>query len=494
MFLLNAFAIFVSLLFFSPACTRVDTTQPDGAAPPAQLYTADALVIPSDEQSDDALTVTRRMDRATRTRDGQLPQLPPSEHLRRASVYQGNRAFEEAREHWRALIARYPEDVNVPTAHFGIGRTLFQERRYEEALPVFQKLGDSFPGTESGRDGFYYVAATLLRMNRPAEAAARYAEYLERYPQGERIENAYLNVIDSLREAGRFDDALPWIEKTRARFNNQPASTSALFARLRLDLARSDWTSALRAGDELSRLSLRGVNATSSEIAFLRAYALERSGQKEAAVRTYQGIPDAVGSYFGGRATARLKGLEGAAKQAASARESRVNAEARRAAANYPASYRDEILRAVQGRSLDPRLILAIMRQESGFNPRAKSQAGARGLLQLVPDTAAKYVQDAGVGRLHEDDLYRPDVNLKVAAAYLADLFRMFPGRTEAVVASYNGGEDNVERWVRRTAHDEPGIFTSEVGFTETKDYVNKVMANYRAYQQLYTEDLRPRR
>jgi soluble lytic murein transglycosylase len=70
----------------------------------------------------------------------------------------------------------------------------------------------------------------------------------------------------------------------------------------------------------------------------------------------------------------------------------------------------------------------------------------------------------------------------------------MFPGLHEAVAASYNGGEDNVARWVVRAVHKDPGIFTSEVGFNESKDYVNRVMANYRAYKILYTEDLSPRR
>jgi hypothetical protein len=69
----------------------------------------------------------------------------------------------------------------------------------------------------------------------------------------------------------------------------------------------------------------------------------------------------------------------------------------------------------------------------------------------------------------------------------------MFPGLPEAVAAAYNGGEDNVERWVRRAARNEPGVFTSEIGFFESKEYALKVMANYRAYQLLYTSDLRRR-
>ena len=85
-------------------------------------------------------------------------------------------------------------------------------------------------------------------------------------------------------------------------------------------------------------------------------------------------------------------------------------------------------------------------------------------------------------------------MNIPVGVEYLADLTRMFPNLPEAVAASYNGGEDNVARWVKRATQKDPGVFAAEVGYTESKDYVFKVMANYRAYKQLYTADLRRQR
>jgi len=484
-------------LVFALSCARVENTQPGGGVAPATTAAgeADAVVLSADDQSDGALAVTRRLDAEGRAAGGGLPRLAAPEHMRRAGIYHANRAFEEARAHWRAVVERHPSDANVPAAHFGVGRSLFQERRYEEALAVFQKLGDTYLQTPSGRDGFYYVAATLLRMDRPGEAAVRYAEYAERFPSGERVEAAYLNTIDSLREAGRPAESLPWIERARARFPGTATATNALFARLRLEISRGEWAAAVGTADELGRARLtREVNTNASEIAYLRAYALERSGQKEQAVRSYQSLADGIGSYFGGLSTARLKKLGGAAKTSAEAREARVRAEVRRAAGGYPAPHREALLRATKGRSVDPRFMLAITRQESGFRADAKSPAGARGLMQLVPDVAAKYATAAGLSNLREDDLYRPEVNIQLASVYLDELFKMFPGLPEAVAASYNGGEDSVARWVRRAGPEDPGIFTAEVGFNETKDYVHKVMANYRAYQLLYTEDLRPRR
>lgn len=483
-------------LALSPACMRAaEDASTASNTNTVTFETAEAVALSTEDQGEGALVVTRRMDRAEREGDSQVPRLSPQEHMRRAGVYHANRAFDEARAHWRAVIERHPTDASVPAAYFGIGRSLFQEKRYEEALPVFHKLGDDYQGTEAGRDGFYYVAATLLRMDRPGEAAARYAEYAEKFPQGERVENAYLNTIDSLREAGRPGDALPWIERTRERFAGKPAAVSALFALLRLEVARKNWASALRAADELGRVRLgRDVNATSSEIDYLRAFSLEGAGRREQAVKAYEAIPDGLGSYYGWRATERLRKLGGEARSSASRRDERVRAETRRASGNYPTPFRETLLRAAKEHSVDPRFMLAVMRQESGFNPRAKSPAAARGLMQLIPEVAEKYAPAAKLTNASEEDLYRPEVNIKLAAAYLADLNRMFPGLPEAVAASYNGGEESVARWVRRAVHDDPGIVTSEVGFTETKDYVNKVMQNYRAYKLLYNEDLTPRR
>ena len=485
-----------SLLALS--CARVGDAPPaaPSAGPAPYVLSGDeAPPLSPEEQTEDALALTRRADAEGRPGPGQLPRLTPQEHMRRAAIYHTNRAFEEARTHWRALIERFPQDANVPAAHFGIGRTLFQERRYDEALPVFEQLGERYSATPAGRDGFYYVAATLLRLNRFSEAAARYALYVERFPNGERIENAYLNIIDSLREAGRYDEALPWIERTRTRFRGTTNDTAALFARLRLDVARKDWSAALRAADELSRMSLtKAANVYANEVAYLRAFSLEMSGQKEQAARAYQGIADGVGSYFGGLATARLQKLGGQAKESAKAREEKALADAKRAAGNYPAPHREIILREAKRHKLDPRFVLSIMKAESSFNARAKSGAGARGLLQMTPDMATKYAPAARLGAVSEEDLYRPEINIPVASAYLADLFGMFPDLPEAVAASYNGGEDNAARWVRRAVHTDPGIFAAEVGFTETKEYVHRVLSNYRAYRLLYTDDLKPRR
>jgi soluble lytic murein transglycosylase len=130
------------------------------------------------------------------------------------------------------------------------------------------------------------------------------------------------------------------------------------------------------------------------------------------------------------------------------------------------------------------------MRQESVFKPLAKSPAGARGLLQLTMDVAQKYGPGAGLNALRENQLYQPETSITLGAEYLEQLSNMFPKMLEPVAASYNGGEDNVARWLERSKRTDPGVFTAEVGFEETKGYVQKVMSNFRVYKKLYTADL----
>jgi soluble lytic murein transglycosylase len=442
---------------------------------------------------DTELAHVRRLDREGRGADGKLIQLSSAEHLRRANVYMTNRAFAEARVHWQMILERYPTDANVPAALYGMGRSHAQERGYQQSLPYYERLTREFAQWKEGREGLFMLATSLLRMGRAAEAAPRYRAYTELYPQGERIEGAYLNVIDTLREAGKPEEAITWIARTRERFPGTATDTNALFARVRLDIAASDWAHALQTIDELRRRILqKDVMTTTEELAYLKAYSLERAGRTQEAITAYLMLTDRADSYHGWLATERLLAIKEAANRTeVSARVTKAKTEISRSANLYPAPYREVIVREAVKRKIDPRLLLAIMRQESNFRERAKSPAAARGLLQLVVDTASKYARRAGINNLQDEDLYQPAVSIRIGSEYLLELSNLFPNLPEAVIASYNGGEDNVARWLKRSGHTDGGLLAAEVGFSETKGYVFVVMANYRAYQQLYTADLR---
>jgi soluble lytic murein transglycosylase-like protein len=443
--------------------------------------------------SDAALSAIRSSDRADRASKSKVA-LPPAEHLRRAGIYLANRLFSDARGHWEALVENYPSDPGVPAALLGMGRSYYVERRYDDARKVYERLARTYPDTKEGREGLNFSASSMLRMGRGREAAERYAEYIEKYPNGERIDTAHLNAIDGYRESGRLQDAISWVERTRQRFAGTPTERNAAFARLRLDIAAKDWPSAVTTADDLLRSRLSGSSTSVDEVLYLKAHALESAGRRDDAIRTYLMIPDNPNSYYGGLATARLRTSgDATANQMAQERAAKVNASIARVADDFPAPYRFQLVKEAGKRNLDPRLLLAIMKQESQFKPGARSPAAARGLLQLTIDAANRYGKKAGFARVTEDMLYRPDVNIALGAEYLSELSRMFAGLPEAMAASYNGGEDNVARWLARSNRNDDGVFASEVGFSESKNYVFKVMSNYRAYKQLYDAKLNPR-
>lgn len=455
------------------------------------------LLIPSvnanaQSASEATLASVRRSDASSRDANGNLPKLPPAEHMRRAAVYLSVRAFAEARAHWQTLIDNYPDDPRVPEALLGIGRSYFLGKVYEDGYMVFNELARKYTATKEGREALNFSAASLLRMGRFSESAARYMEYVERCPNGERIDTAHLNVIDTLREANRPGEALTWVAKTRQRFSGTAVETNAIFAALRLHIAEGNWADAVRTAEELSKRTFsKAVDTSRAEVAYLYAFSLEHAGRKDDAFNAYLTIPDGVDSYYGWQATRRLEGLAGKQRAEIVANRERQVVDAIVSVADvYPAPYRQSILSAAKARKLDPRFILALIKQESVFKPMAKSPAGARGLLQLTMDAAVKYGPGAGLRSVSENQLYQPDTSITLGAEYLEYLAGLFPKMLEPIAASYNGGEDNVARWLKRSKQNDPGVFTSEVGFDETKGYVQKVMSNYRVYRELYTADL----
>src|SRR5687768_2620875 len=153
-----------------------------------QIRSDSSLTTPMQASSEASLTAVRRQDRDARNARGVMTRLTPEEHLRRASIYHVNRAFEEARQHWHALINYYPADPRVAEALLGIGRSNFQSRRYSEAYDAYDRLARNYPSTKEGREGLNFSAASLLRWGKPSEAADRYIEYVNRFPNGERAE------------------------------------------------------------------------------------------------------------------------------------------------------------------------------------------------------------------------------------------------------------------------------------------------------------------
>ena len=131
-------------------------------------------------------------------------------------------------------------------------------------------------------------------------------------------------------------------------------------------------------------------------------------------------------------------------------------------------------------------LAAAVIRQESAFDPEARSTADARGLMQVMPAVGTQLARRAGLPEWDPVLLYQPDVNLDFGIDHLAqDLAKLeWP---ERALAAYNAGTERVARWrAIRGVDDDPEVFVERIPFAETRDYVRRVTRNAAVYRSLY--------
>ncbi len=157
----------------------------------------------------------------------------------------------------------------------------------------------------------------------------------------------------------------------------------------------------------------------------------------------------------------------------------------------YPTPYSDSLLQFAPPKNVDPRFVLSIMRQESRYRAEVKSYAAARGLMQFISTTSNQIAQELNRENFKQDELYNPPTAILFGSQYLSNLFKEFPNQSAAVAASYNGGEDNMTRWLARSKSDNPDRYVPEIVYSQSKDYVYRVMTNYRVYQMFYDENLK---
>ncbi len=611
----------------------------NNAARAAGIFTGVVIGTPDATQPDDlALEGVRGLDliEGRSSEDGRkVPTLSADEHLRRGWVYQFNRDFRNARDHYTAVVNEHAADPGAPNAVFQIGRGYAQDNNFTDAIVWFERMLEQYPEHPLAKDALLQAAAAYGRNGKYRVSLGRYQRFIDQYPSDERLDRAYFNPIDALRDENSEGEALRRAAAARQRFSGRVGEAQALFVEARIYIAREEWEKAIETLDLLLALpDLGGTRVPGgtdgTEAGFLRAYVLEKLQRFGDAADAYLAIPDGREAFYGWRATERLRAMRTAepsrpaienkiaalmpelssgdatarrialqkhirlaapaemdklmnelravyaqlpdyrsvpkpvgdaeidkaiaslprasrhSRLAASFYKLRLYEEAapefdaaagtnqtlrpaaaalyargdkvfrtleatepmwRKVPADYQvelisqdaattffaAPFRRHLLRHSAAQKVDPRFLLAIMRQESRFRPDVKSDAAARGLMQFISTTSRRIADDLNRTGFVQEELYDPSTAILFGSVYVGELYRMFPNQHAAVAASYNGGEDNMRRWLGRAKAGDADAYVAEIAYAQTKDYVRKVLANYRVYMALYDEQLRPR-
>ena len=367
----------------------------------------------------------------------------------------------------------YPADTAAPTALYVLGDMLFDREDWAGTARWFGELIARYPADPRASLARFRLAARAHRAGQLDSAAALY--------QGE------VDAGGPQRSAARF-----WLGKM-ALARGDTAGARATWRALARDDSLGYYGIRARRDTDLPPLAVAPAAVASPSAAVAAGLArldtlllagLDTAGQAE--VRAVLARPpqeldallawsEGLGQRGFGPAAVRL-GWQAALKAPGDPRVLR---------AIYPWPNRAAVEAEAEEFGVDALLLAALVRQESVFDVEALSPAGARGLAQLLPGTAALTARGLDV-TFYPEWITVPDLNLHLGAAHLAELLRRF-GRLEAAVAAYNAGPSPVRRWLERDGTADPDQFIELIPFAETRGYVRSVLRNRELYRALYT-------
>lgn len=157
----------------------------------------------------------------------------------------------------------------------------------------------------------------------------------------------------------------------------------------------------------------------------------------------------------------------------------------------YPLGWQSEIREAAARVGLDPFFVAAVVREESSFFPAARSRVGARGLMQLMPDTARSVASRQRIPFGQGDLLDEPGPNVRLGAVFLAELLKEF-GDPRLAAAAYNAGPSRVREWWAARRSDDLEVFVERIPFDETRHFVKRVLASWEEYRRIYEKGVSP--
>jgi soluble lytic murein transglycosylase len=380
---------------------------------------------------------------------GRLVMRFPAHELASEAMFQIGRSYEDdhdyssARADYLRLIRRYPHTESAAAARFRAPFMLYMTKAYDQAATEFERArlrADS----PADRDMFsYWQARSLERAGDRASALRLYRAV-------------------GLSTASNYYPALASHKvEVEPTFTPAPAFSSGPIAIPHRDGVPGFHLTRVAA---LSSLSLRELEPSE-----LRAIAhMDDIELRRYALREFQ----AAGDWYDAIQLATQMTARGELGPSA--------AEAIR----YPRGYWELLNGAATRHQLNPWLVAALIRQESLFNPQARSSSDARGLMQLLPSTAERWAPTAGLSAASLD-LFDPHTSVQIGTTYLRGLLDMFGDDPFRAVAAYNGGENAVANWNAQFPGDDDE-WVENIGYRETRDYVKKVIGGMREYQLLY--------
>jgi len=373
---------------------------------------------------------------------------------------------EQYRKYYERAARAFPQGKYASKAHWKVCWRAYLDRD-PRAHSLLEEHIRSYPKSGTVSNAIYWLARLEEKEN-PGLAHLLYSTIIERFPNyyyagraGERLKaNARLNKFAAPAKPGlQIPGYLTGLTNARSLTEKQSPRVTAL-------IARGATLHALGLGDlaagELRTGDYRKADSHWIGLELARQYA-ER-GQHHRALRSmkrygfgYLRLPlDSVSREFWERL--------------------------------YPLPYAKQLRARAKPHNLDPYMVAGLIRQESEFNPTARSRAGALGLMQIMPRTGKGLARRLGIQGFSTRQLRHADTSLRLGTFHFRQVHDQFARRIEYTLAAYNAGEHRVDEWVTWEDFAEAAEFVETIPFTETRGYVQAVLRNAAVYRALYGE------
>jgi soluble lytic murein transglycosylase len=447
-----------------------------------------------------------------------------------AAVYQEREGhWKEAARNYRRLATEYPEDSRIPEARFRLGLAAYAQGDAKTALKTWEALPQAGLDGE-GRARRLLWLGLAARQSRNMAQARQYWEQAEKaLPEGyyglrarDLLAGAPLTLPEqppAVSEAGltddEWDDIASWVRSWPSSPAPSPTAGPASPAVVpggsatprALSTAAPNPTRSIRAMASPMPQATASAQATMSvplssswvpaqDALARRAVVLERFGWHVDAQEAYRLLRAKVWNDASALLSLARLGVERHEHALAIACADRLLALGQAAGASeppqalrrlaYPTTYGRLVSAEAQVYGFDPLLFLALMRQESRFDPRALSYAGARGLAQVMPDTGEWIAERVDLTGYRHDLLYRPQVSIRLGAWYLGWLLQENNNDWIAALVGYNAGPGNLQRLTGGNPIGDYDLFQETISIAQTKAYVEHIYQQYRLYQQVY--------
>lgn len=419
-------------------------------------------------------------------------------------------------------VARdYPENSEAPKALYQIGQIYWNRHENRRAFEYFKNILEKYPAS-SYTDRAQYASADIHEyFGRKEEAIFYYANVQKQFPKSQVRDDAAWRLAWLYYRSGELALAQATFRSLVAQSKNGPFASAALYWQGRAaeklgesEAARQLYRQIVNGGEEsyyqalsLGRLEQLGaplelqqkaaqpVAVSEPDPPMRAALTFHLSRARELAALSLHQLAvieiDEVNRHA--KASERLRALlmreyfnNQAYSRSLMLAQQLPYAQSERDLYRYPLAYWEAVQQKTLERGVDPYLVLALIRQESLFNARARSPAAAFGLMQLIVPTAARVAKQIGLPAPTQEKLFEPELNLTLGTQYLKDLLERYSHNWFKAIAAYNAGEAAVDRWEREIVTDDIEEFVERIPYVETRGYVKLVLRNHRIYKRLY--------